>query len=100
MVRSPGRYRWSSYRANVLGKADNLITPNQLYLALGKTASVRQHAYRKLFRQTLEPAEVHDIRAAVQTGTPLGNDRFKQQIEQRLKQKVGQARRGRPCKKG
>ena len=36
------------------------------------------------------------IRAANDTGTPLGNDRFKQQVEDALGQKVGQARRGRP----
>ncbi len=37
-----------------------------------------------------------DIRSAVQTGTPLGNDHFRDQIETALKRKVGQARRGRP----
>ena len=38
-----------------------------------------------------------DIRAACQTGTPLGNDAFKAKIERKLHYyKVGQARRGRP----
>ena len=38
------------------------------------------------------------IRASWQTGTPLGNDNFKQKVEAKLKCKVGQARRGRPEK--
>ncbi len=37
-----------------------------------------------------------DIRAACQTGTPLGNDAFKAKIERKLHCKVGRARRGRP----
>jgi hypothetical protein len=34
MVASPGEYRWSSYRANVLGIADPLVRPHDLYRAL------------------------------------------------------------------
>lgn len=40
--------------------------------------------------------QIHSIRATVQTGTPLGNERFEQEMEQTLQRKVGQARRGRP----
>jgi len=39
-----------------------------------------------------------EIRAAWQTGTPLMNDRFKEQIEKVLNTKVGYAKRGRPKK--
>ena len=42
--------------------------------------------------------KVHWIQAAVQTGTPLGNERCKEQIEPRLKQRVGYAKQGRPRK--
>lgn len=98
MVSSPNQHPWSSYGANALGKGDGLVTPHESYLELGQTAASRQHAYRELFRQSLEPEQVHYIRAAVQTGTPLGNDRFREQIENQLKRKVGHARRGRPKK--
>ena len=40
-----------------------------------------------------------EIRAAWQTGTPLMNDRFKEQIEKVLNAKVGYAKRGRPKKR-
>jgi putative transposase len=49
-----------------------------------------------LCKAHLDATELTDIRAAWQTGTPLGNDSFKAKIERKLKTKVGQARRGRP----
>ena len=98
MVARPIEYRWSSYDANAAGHPDDIITPHNLYQTLGKHLSERQHAYRELFLNTLGREQLHDIRATVQTGTPLGNDRFRRHIEQTLECKVGQARRGRPKK--
>lgn len=96
MVATPSEYRWSSYTANASGRADGTVIPHAVYQALGKSAGERGFAYRELFRSALEPEQVHQIRAAVQTGTPLGNDRFREQIESALKCRVGQSRRGRP----
>jgi putative transposase len=98
MVRSPDLYPWSSYKTNALGERSNLLTPHDLYSRLGASPDARQKAYRDLFRQSLAADSIENIRSAVQTGTPLGSARFKQQIEERLKQKVGQTRRGRPAK--
>ncbi|MCW9088534.1 MAG: transposase [Gammaproteobacteria bacterium] len=98
MVRSPAHYRWSSYRHNGQGKGDDLITPHALYLALGKTLPTRLTAYKALFKAHLDKGVLDDIRSAWQTGTPLGNDFFRQKIEAKLKCRVGQARRGRPRK--
>lgn len=49
-VSSPDAYRWSSYRANALGRADDLIAPHPLYFALGRSTVERQAAYLRLFR--------------------------------------------------
>ena len=98
MVAEPGAYRWSSYRGNAFGDHDNLLTNHALYIALAHSDNERQHAYRELFRKALDPEQLHDIRATAQTGTPLGNDRFRQEIETALNRKVGQARRGRPSR--
>ena len=51
VVASPGQYRWSSYHANALGRGDALVTPHAHYCALGRSAGMRQAAYRALFRQ-------------------------------------------------
>ncbi len=99
MVRSPGHYRWSSYRYNGQGKVDDLVTPHAMYKALGRTKSIRLEAYKGLFKAHLDKGVLDNIRSAWQTGTPLGNDYFLQKIEDKLKCKVGQARRGRINKK-
>ena len=96
MTRSPGQYRWSSYRANAQGVEDTLITPHPLYGALGRTKATRLSAYKALFKAHVEKADLKEIRDTVQTGTPLGGTMFKQKIERKLHCKVGQARRGRP----
>lgn len=98
MVRSPGHYRWSSYRYNGQGRQDALITPHSIYQKLGKTDRVRQQAYKALFKTHLDEGVLDDIGSAWQTGTPLGNDKFRKKIEDKLNCKVGQARRGRPKK--
>jgi len=46
---APDAYRWSSFRANALGHPDALVTPHPTYYALGRTAAMRQAAYRQLF---------------------------------------------------
>jgi putative transposase len=97
MVKSPGAYRWSSYRANAQGLDNSLIQPHPLYLALGRTKQKRIEAYKALFSAHIDD-DLADIRASLQTGTPLGNDYFRKKVESKLKCKVGQARRGRPAK--
>ena len=96
MTRAPGHYRWSSYRANAQNKDDKILSVHPLYVGLGKTTASRSEAYKSLFKAHIDEAELNEIRAAWQTGTPLGNDYFKEKIEKRLNSKVGQARRGRP----
>ncbi len=98
MARSPGTYRWSSYQVNGRGKRNSLITPHPLYLQLGKSLEVRLPAYRELFKAHIDDIDLNSIRETLQSGTPLGNDYFRSKIEAKLKQKVGQAKRGRPRK--
>ena len=98
MVKNPSQYRWSSYRCNAQGKENTLVKPHLLYTQLGRTLKDRLEAYKALFRDHIDDEDLVDIRAALQTGTPLGNDHFKGKIEKKLKMKVGQDRRGRPSK--
>ena len=98
MVAHPADYSWSSYQANAMGKANELLRPHEVYCALGQTPADRQAVYRMLFQQVMDTALIDAIRTSVQTGTPLGNDRFREHIEQTLRCRVGQPRRGRPEK--
>ena len=98
MVIDPGQYRWSSYRHNGLGQADECLTPHAEYLALGRTDLDRQATYRTLFRTELDEADLADIRLALGQGQPLGNSRFSELLCEAAGVKRTQARRGRLVK--
>lgn len=113
MVDDPAQYRWSSYRANGLGQADDLLTPHELYLGIRGPARFseekvepdplsreqgRQAAYRALFRSELENEALADIRLALNQGQPLGSGRFLDQVERTLGRRCEVRPRGRPAK--
>jgi putative transposase len=96
MIRVPVEYRWSSFSFNALGEDNSIVSPHAEYLALGNSTSDRQAAYRDLFRQSMSAEELDMLRCAMHSGTPLGNDRFRRQIEMALGRKIGEICRGRP----
>ena len=98
MVHLPEEYRWSSYLRNAHGDINELITPHRIYKKLGSRMEERLAVYKSLFKNHINMNVLAEIRKSCQTGTPLGNDRFRVKIEQQLNCKVGHARRGRPSK--
>lgn len=88
MVSHPSEYPWSSYRSNALGKPNDLVTPYLEYLRLGKSAEARQAAYRQLFKHHIPEGSIADIRDATNKAWVLGNDRFKQHIQQQIERRV------------
>ncbi len=98
MVDHPTKYRWSSYAANGLGVSNAVLTEHAEYVALGRKLEARQIAYRGLFDHAEDAEALALLRCALQTGTPLGNARYKMEIEAALDLKVGFAQRGRPRK--
>lgn len=98
MVGHPSAYPWSSYSVNTGQAEDELITPHVTYKQLAPDAEWRAKAYEGLFVGHFEEDTAKEIHAAWQTGTPLGDNQFKEQIEKLVGQKVGQTRRGRPKK--
>jgi len=94
MISHPGEYRWSSYAANALGQADSLVTPHALYQALGAQEHQRQSSYRSLFQAHIDDKTLEAIRLATQKGWVLGNDRFKDEIEQLLNKRTRPLPRG------
>lgn len=96
MVKHPGEYPWSSYRHHAYGETDQLITDHPLYTALGKDHEARLESYRELFSTMLDQKMIHEISKSAQFSMPLGNQVFKDQIEQALGRSIGQTRQGRP----
>ena len=96
MVEHPGDYRWSSYRFNAQKESSIVLSPHPVYLMLDMDITQRKHEYRSLFWNQMDDQDFHTIREAIQFSVPLGNDRFKRQIESALGRSTGYAKRGRP----
>jgi len=91
-------YPWSSYGHHAGLRADPLVIDHGLYWALGNTPFEREAAYLALAEQPLAPDDVAAVEAAVPKGWPLGSDKFKTDLQQRVKRQVLPAKRGRPFK--
>jgi putative transposase len=94
MVSDPADYTWSSYRAHGFGQAVKMWRPHPEYLALGHTKQSRTSAYRQFFAQQLSTELITDIRNALNTGMVLGNDRFRQEVEELTGQREHNLKRG------
>lgn len=97
MVVRPEEYRWSSHGVNAWGDP-GWLTPHAEYRHLGQTFPERTHAYRELFKSQLSDHDIHLVRKAAHYCQPIGDDRFRQQIEQKYGITLGQMERGRPTK--
>lgn len=94
MVDDPGRYPWSSYHANALGRTDSLVTPHALYSRLGQNSAMRQQAYRELFTTPVPEQTLHAIRETTNKAWLLGNDAFREAIAKRLNRRTDPQSRG------
>ena len=94
MVSRPGDYRWSSHHSNAYGVPDALVTPHALYDGLAPTAFERQVAYRGMFDAPLGDGELQSIRAATNKNWALGEDTFKQAVEQSTQRRASPSVRG------
>ena len=95
MVSHLAEYPLSSYRGNALGKKIELLTPHSCYLSLGKTVDLRKECCRVLFEQTPAERFLEDIRNATNKAWVLGDNRFKQQIEEQTGRRTMPLQRGR-----
>ena len=84
--------------SNVRGVYDPIISEHVIYKGLARSRKKQQEAYKNLFLEHLDEKILSNIRNCAQSGTPLGNNKFKTQIENKLKIKVGYNTRGRPKK--
>lgn len=96
MVKHPAKYRWSSYAANALGVSNAILSHHEEYIGLGSSTSQRQKAYQSLFDNNLTDDVLKLFSQSLQSGTPLGNEQFKSQVEAAVGRKVGWATSGRP----
>jgi putative transposase len=98
MVSKPEECRWSSFGCNAWGDLSSVIEPHSEYLTLGKVPEDRCYRYRDLFSVSLSGEDVHFIGKAAHYCRPLGGDRFRLHIEEKIGRPVGLMGRGRPRK--
>jgi putative transposase len=97
LVAAAADYRWSSYRHHVGAAPDALITEHPLYWALGNTPFAREAAYRDLVAQSLPANDVAALTEATLKGWAIGSDRFKNDLEKQVRQRVQPMKAGRPA---
>ena len=81
MVSHPRDYTWSSYHSNALGVPCDLLTPHDLYFALGRSALERQRHYQGLFDQEIAPELLDELRQATNRAWAFGSEELKADIE-------------------
>lgn len=96
MVEHPGEYTWSSYHANAQNGFDALIEGHPIYFELGLNESVRQTAYRELFKGHINNDTLHEIREALNHELVLGRSYFKDKIEEITNRQTRLGTPGRP----
>ena len=82
MVKDPGDYKWSSYRAHAFGVRPRMWTGHEQYSQLGKYERQRQQCYRKWVEEAIPLETVSKIRHCINTGLVLGTDKFRDQVKQ------------------
>lgn len=98
MVNQAKNYLWSSFHANAGGQESTILTPQEEYLALGKTREERLAAYNALFNNGTNDSTLHEIRSATNSNLVLGNAAFQQKMSDLLGRRVSPGKVGRPAK--
>jgi putative transposase len=82
MVKDPGDYKWSSYRAHAFGVRPRMWTGHEQYLRMGGNDKERHSCYRKWVEEVMSTETVSKIRHCINTGLVLGTDRFREQVKE------------------
>lgn len=93
-------YLWSSYRSKIGLNNFRKVDEDLCYRALGENETARQTAYQEMVELGISSDEIKAIREASQHGHPLGGQRFKDEIENKLDIRLTLQKRGRPRKSG
>jgi len=95
LVCNAADYPWSSYRHSALGIRNTLVTPHEIFTALGRDDGERRAAYAALFSEPIPPKEIEKIREATNKGWPVGSEGFVSRMESALGRSARPQKRGR-----
>jgi putative transposase len=94
MVSHPAEYLWYCYHGNALYKHIEFLTSHDCYLSLGNTSRLRKTNYLALVKEHIPKHLLEDIRDAINKMWVLGDNRFKQQIEEQTGRRASPLQRG------
>ena len=98
LAKRPENYPYSSYHYNALGKADKLVSPHEVYLAVCNVHQGSESAdsapptvatpdrshYHQLFKQALSPKDITAIQRGTNKNASIGSNQFKLKIAELL----------------
>ncbi len=96
MVVGPRQYRWSSYGERIGLVNRGLLDRDASYLALADTDAMRIERYQAYLRRGASDKEIELLRMAWVRNQLTGNQRFVDEIEQRMGVRIERRGRGRP----
>jgi len=96
MVKLPEAYGWSSYQSRQKGQNEGMLDDHPVYLSLGIDHGTRVKHYREFVRQGIAVNEAQFIRDSIKRNQLTGNDRFIDEIEERVGFRVERRSPGRP----
>lgn len=99
IVDHPGKYLWSSYRANAEGRPDPMLKPHPEFLALAHDEIARRRMYRGMFDEVFSEELLSEIRAATNRGHAFGSRAFKNLLASARKRRVATSEGGRRAPK-
>jgi len=98
MVAGPRQYRWSSYRERMGLVNRGLLDRDACFLALADTDAKRIECYQTYLKQGTSNREIELLRTAWARNQLTGNQRFVDEIEQRMGVRVEHRGRGKPSR--
>ena len=99
LTTEPGGYTWSSHGHYVGQRMDRLITPPDVYWALGNTPFAREAAYADMVRTGVSASQQAALTESALSGWALGDADFLGDLQKRTERRVVKARVGRPTRK-
>lgn len=96
MVHRAEDYRWSSYRERIFGEGKAMLDEDACYKGLGSTVEKRKDAYKAFLEGDISPLEKQFIEESVNRNQLTGNQRFVDEIEERIGMRIERRGRGRP----
>ncbi len=94
MVKDPGDYRWSSYKAYAYGKKDNLVDEHLIYTQLSENKVERRRKYREFVRGMIR--DRGSMKGEMDRKTIYGSDDFVTSLKEQFKIEATIRPRGRP----